>query len=245
MNIKTLLSNLDKRRKNMKKLILLALGVLFAATAYAASPIRVSILGDSYSTFEGHITPATNETWYFTDSPAERTDVTAPEQTWWGILLRDSTYTLEQNNSYSGSTICNRGYRHEDYSRRSFINRMTDLGNPDLILVFGATNDFWAGVALSPEEASEEEPHPLYTFRPAIDYLLQQLHALYPSARVVFMLNDIIRGPVREAVIEACERRDVECLELSDISKRTGHPDREGMQSIADQLAAILAPSAS
>ena len=224
----------------MKKHIILAAVAIAAAAASAANPLKVSILGDSYSTFQGHITPETNEAWYFPTDPEEKTDVTAPEYTWWSIFLADSAYTLEQNNSYSGSTICNRGYNRDDYSHRSFINRMTDLGNPDLILVFGATNDFWAGVALSPEEATQPEPHPMYTFRPAIDYLLQQLHALYPSAQVVFMLNDIIDGPVRQAVLEACDRRDVGCLQLADISKRMGHPDRAGMQAIAAQLADFL-----
>ena len=47
-------------------------------------------------------------------------------------------------NSYSGSTICNTGYRDEDYSDRSFINRTTLLGNPDIILICGGTNDSWA-----------------------------------------------------------------------------------------------------
>ena len=214
---------------------------LAAASAFAQTPGKVSILGDSYSTFLGHVEPATNEVWYFPTDPEEKTDVTSADLTWWSIFLNDSGYTLEKNNSYSGATICNRGYNGDDYSHRSFTNRMTDLGHPDLLLVFGATNDFWAGVALTPETAAKPEPHAMYTFIPAADYLMQQLPALYPDAEIVFMLNDIIEGPVRTAVLDICRNRGIRCLELKDISKRMGHPDAAGMRAIAAQLSEFLA----
>lgn len=47
-------------------------------------------------------------------------------------------------NSYYGATICYTGYRDEDYTDRSFITRSSLLGNPDIILICGATNDNWA-----------------------------------------------------------------------------------------------------
>lgn len=225
----------------MKNILLIA-ALACAVAAAGAEPLRVSILGDSYSTFAGCVEPATNEVWYFpedVDKP-EKTDVTAPEQTWWRLFLEDEDYVLERNNSYSGATICNRGYNGADYSRRSFTNRMTDLGNPDVILVFGATNDYWAHVALTPEAAEQAEPHAMYTFAPAMDYMLQQLPALYPEARIVFMLNDEIQGPLRELAISICKARGVACLELEGVEKRMGHPDAAGMRTIAAQLAAFL-----
>ena len=225
----------------MKRLILYMAACMAAVCAAAAGPVRVSILGDSYSTFLGCVEPAGNEVWYFPDDPAEKTDVTSRDKTWWDIFVRENGMVLERNNSWSGATICNRGYNGEDYSRRSFINRVTDLGRPDLILVFGATNDYWAGVALTPETAGAAEPHAMYTFAPAADYLMQQLRALYPDAEVVFMLNDIIDGPVREVLLGVCRARGIACLELKDISKRMGHPDAQGMRAIAEQLSAFLA----
>lgn len=224
----------------IKRLMVAAALFVASVWAYGTEPQRVSILGDSYSTFLGAVQPAGNEVWYYPTDPEEKTDVTAVEKTWWHIFLEHSGMKLERNNSYSGSTVCHRGYNGEDYSRRSFITRMNDLGSPDLILVFGATNDHWAGVALTPEGRGAAEPHSLYTFRPAMDYMLQQLGVLYPGARVVVMLNDIIDGPVRDAVIEICAARGVECLQLKDISKRMGHPDSEGMREIAAQLSDFL-----
>jgi hypothetical protein len=41
------------------------------------SPLSFSILGDSFSTFEGYVTPDTNDVWYY-----ERIGVTSVEQMW-------------------------------------------------------------------------------------------------------------------------------------------------------------------
>lgn len=54
----------------MKKILLLSALALGALCANAQEPLKVTIFGDSYSTFEGWLTPATNEPWYWTaDSP--------------------------------------------------------------------------------------------------------------------------------------------------------------------------------
>lgn len=62
------------------------------------------------------------------------------------VWLVDSVlYVFEFNNTYSDSTVCNTGYKGADYSVRSFIICMDDLGNLDIILVFEGTNDSWVG----------------------------------------------------------------------------------------------------
>ena len=66
----------------MKKIHLTLLISLFTFSAtFAQKGKSVTIFGDSYSTFEGFITPATNATWYFLDRPIKDNDVTAVEQT--------------------------------------------------------------------------------------------------------------------------------------------------------------------
>ena len=220
-----------------KFLIVISMLCCVAGYAFADGNKKVSILGDSYSTFEGCIEPTSNLSWYMkNESNPKRTDLTSPEQTWWGLFLKQTGYELERNNSYSGSTVCHRGYRGEDYSSRSFITRMSDLGSPDLILVFGATNDFWAKVSLTPETAKKPEPHPLYTFKPAMEYMLQQLGAIYPNAKTVFILNDEITGEARDIVLKACEAYSVPCIQLEGIEKQMGHPNRKGMEQIAAQV---------
>ena len=122
----------------MRKIILLIAIICYATSATAQK--KVSVLGDSYSTFEGFMTPSCNLSWYAgEDGKGKRNDVSRVEETWWHLLIKKQGWTLEANNSYSGATICFTGYRGEDYSDRSFITRMYNLGNPDIILIFGGT----------------------------------------------------------------------------------------------------------
>ena len=69
---------------------------------------KVFILGDSYSTFEGHI-PEGYATWYYKDIRND-TDVEKAEQTWWKKVLDNTKSELVLNCSYSGTTICHTGY---------------------------------------------------------------------------------------------------------------------------------------
>ena len=125
----------------MKKLISLSALLLMICLSVGAQTKTVAVLGDSYSTFEGAI-PEGNAIWYFKQNNPNLTDVNSVEQTWWTLLARQKGWKLGMNNSYSGSTICNTGYNKDDYSDRSFTKRMDNLGeNPDVILIFSATND--------------------------------------------------------------------------------------------------------
>ena len=48
----------------MKKLYFILLAALMGGTV-TAQTMSVSVLGDSYSTYEDFVTPATNELWYY------------------------------------------------------------------------------------------------------------------------------------------------------------------------------------
>lgn len=124
---------------------MLLLAAAAVVSAFGQAKPSVSILGDSYSTFEGWLTPDTNAVWYTVPPDTRHTDVKGVDQTWWHQVLKRKGWKLEVNNSYSGSTVCNTGYRDEDYTHESFVTRMTALGTPDIILIFGGTNDSWAG----------------------------------------------------------------------------------------------------
>ena len=95
----------------------------------------VSILGDSYSTYEDYVTPSTNELWYYAKNVPQKTDVQNVGQTWWHQVIKENGWRLCINNSYSGATISYTGYDGNDYSARSFNTRMPDLGQPDIIFV--------------------------------------------------------------------------------------------------------------
>ena len=105
---------------------------------------RISFLGDSYTTFEGHI-PEGNAIWYYCPPDTSLTDVSSVEQTWWYQVVTDGGYTLDTNESYSGATISFTGYDGLDFADRSFITRLPRVGTPDVLVILGGTNDSWAG----------------------------------------------------------------------------------------------------
>lgn len=205
------------------------------------SPRKVSILGDSYSTFEGYMTPDDNISWYKTVPKEGRpTDVTDVNQTWWKIFIDENGYELDTNNSYSGSTICNTGYGKQDYSDRSFATRLTNIGHPDLIIIFGGTNDAWANSPIGEYVWSDWTPKQLYSFRPATAYTLSQLEELHPDAEKVFLINDGLKPEITSSIVEICQHYGVSPVLLEDIHKMSDHPDQEGMRQIASQLQQAL-----
>ena len=93
----------------MKKSIILTLMAVVSIAASAQTK-KVSILGDSYSTFQG-VGPAHYAPFY----PNDRNDVKEVDQTWWSMFIKAKGYQLEKNDSWGGTTICGTGYvwRHQ------------------------------------------------------------------------------------------------------------------------------------
>ena len=214
----------------MKKIVLLILMVATFACVSAQSK-KVSILGDSYSTFIG-IIPANYSSFY----PNDRNDVTEIGQTWWSLYIQAKGYTLEKNDSWGGTTICGTGYGRMDSSRNNFISRVDSLGNPDLIFVFGGTNDAWANSPMGEYQYSDWTNEACKNFRPAVACLIDMLKQRYPNAEFCFILNSELKETVNESMREICNHYNVKLVELHDIEKQNGHPSINGMKSICEQL---------
>ncbi|MBQ0049651.1 MAG: hypothetical protein KBT12_05390 [Bacteroidales bacterium] len=213
---------------------------LFSAVAGAQ---KVSILGDSYSTFAGHVAPAWNAVWYKgveSDPNYARNDVHEVGQTWWSLLIAQKGYTLERNNSFSGSTVSYSGYRKETYTDRSFVTRMCDLGNPDIIFVLSGTNDSWANAPIGKYQYKKWKRADLFNFRPAFCYMMDYLTTNYPHARIVNICNSELSPEVTESQAVICKHYKVTHVLLKDIEKQAGHPSQKGMKAIAEQVAAAL-----
>lgn len=220
----------------MKKLSLFMLMVVCATISYAQAKETVAILGDSYSTYEGYLTPSTNEIWYFQPWRDKRTDVNDVKQTWWWQVIDRGGFKLGVNNSYSGSTICNTGYNDEDYTARSFVTRYNNLGTPDIIFVFGGTNDSWANVPVGEFKYENIRRADLFTFRPAMAYLMQGLINHYPGARIYVLINNELSEEVTNSMKTIADRYGIPYIQLKDIDKKGGHPSIKGMSQIADQI---------
>lgn len=224
----------------MKKINLFLFALLLSCgTGFAQYKKSVSILGDSYSTYEGYI-PSGNWSWYF-NNPQQGNDVNDVTLTWWHKFISENGYKLCINNSFSGSTVCNTGYNKEDYSDRSFISRMDNLGNPDIIFIFGGTNDSWAYSPVGEYQYGEWKEEDLYQFRPAMAYMLDHMTKRYINVKIYFILNTELRDITDESVKTICKHYGVEYIELQNIDKIGGHPSVKGMEEINRQIKAYLA----
>lgn len=223
----------------MKKKTLLLTALALLALAVQAQKRSVSILGDSYSTFRDFVVPDSNLVWYPTDS-VKHNDVVNVRQTWWYQFINQGNFRLEQNNSYSGATICNTGYRGEDYSDRSYVTRHRFLGSPDIIIVFGGTNDSWAKAPVGEYKYADWTAQDLYRFRPAMACLLSSLQDHYPGTELYVIINSELSEAVTESMRTIADHYGVRWIQLHDIDKQWGHPSQAGMTQIANQLAEVI-----
>lgn len=219
-----------QKLKDMKRIIAIAL-MLSAVLPATAQTKKVSILGDSYSTFQD-IIPSGYATFY----PNDRNDVKEVGQTWWSLYNEAMGYELEVNDSWGGTTICNTGYGRMNFSSNSFNSRLWKLGNPDIIFVFGGTNDAWARSPLGEYQYSGWTKKDCNSLRPALAYMLDALTRLYPEASIYTILNSELQEEVNESFRTVCAHYGIKLIELHDIEKQNGHPSIKGMEAIKDQL---------
>ena len=139
-------------------------------------PLEFTVIGDSYSTYEGW-NNANNNGFAVYYPKTSVPDVTDVSHTWWHQLHSTDEFELEKLNTYSGSVI---SYRKGDVlqqgDKKSFLARLTraDMGNPDVILIFGGTNDSWHNTDADLGEYKYEGivQNDLSHFRPAFAWLL-------------------------------------------------------------------------
>ena len=198
---------------------------------------RISILGDSVSTFAG-ITPS--EALFYDAWRQEETGVTSPDDTWWMQVIQGMGGILGVNNSYAGSTVSG-GFMTSGTSEKR-LRTLSAEGEPDMILVAMGANDWGFGV--HPQDFE-------YEYR----RMLQRMKRLYPRAEI--WCATILRGkPVPEeemffnvdGVISPNIYSDIirrigteEAVHLADVSGYHMeyetidgvHPNREGMKMIA------------
>ena len=217
--------------KRLLTTIILCVAAACAAVPADAQTKKVSILGDSYSTFSGH-----NPEGYAPFYPNDRNDVTEVEQTWWSLYIAAKGYQLEKNDSWGGTTVCNTGYGGMDSSASAFTARVDRLGNPDIIFVFGGTNDAWANSPVGEYKFSDWTKEDCKSFRPALACLLDSLKKQYPDAQIYSILNSELREEINESSRVVCKHYGIQLIELHDIEKQNGHPSISGMKSICDQL---------
>ena len=213
-------------------------------TTYSARGRTLSILGDSYSTFAGHI-PEGQATYY--PRPENVPDVLRVEDTWWHQLSAGLGMRILANDSYSGSTVC-ADVRDGQPPESAFIVRMhrtlsgAGIGGerPDVIVLFGATNDSWLDRRIGQVQFSGFTQEDLHAVLPAYCHMAAYVTQQNPQARVLCVINAIIKPEIRAGMLAAARHVHAEPVALTDVDKACGHPTRLGMQQIAEQIARVL-----
>lgn len=145
--------------------------------------IRLSILGDSISTYEGWI-PEGNSVFYPLGGAVQ--DVS---QTWWKIVLDEAGFALCANGSSTGST-CVGDSRAPDVKAGCSDSRISQLSGadgqaPDIIIVYMGTNDVVESVRIGDNDGLQPVEEGLVEdFSDAYTLILDKLKAQYPSARI-------------------------------------------------------------
>jgi len=197
---------------------------------------RISILGDSISTYEGYNPPEYNV--YYDKERAYDNGVLSVDDTWWKQVIDGVGGELCVNNSYSGSLVWGNGFPSACSEKRCSALHGSD--NPDIILVFMGTNDRGYGIKIQ-------------SFYETYRTMLQLIKKNYPDAKIVcgtlllgyrksgdklnaqseiaeFDYNDAIRAATeRENCLLADLAFSKKCYETLDGC----HPTKEGHSLIA------------
>ena len=199
---------------------------------------KVSILGDSISTYQGvsndrdaNSTTYINSYYYREPFPLEKT--------YWMQLINSFGMTLCVNNSWSGGNLSGREDSTSGVNRANQLSR-DDLTEPDFIIVFMGTNDLGRRV-------SEE------VFAADYNETLATIKAKHPNAAVCCVNipdRDIFlkeRAEMFNRIIEEAVRSAGENFFIADLFRSKLHndyyynntldglhPDEDGMRIIAE-----------
>ena len=209
--------------------------------------IRVSILGDSISTYFGFTDfgyPV-----YFTEERAYENGIESVDDIWWKQVIDGIGGELCVNNSYSGSLVA-KNSPSSGCSQERCVKLSSD-SLPDIILIYLGTNDRGYGVLVDGDTLPECE-----TFYGAYRIMLRQIKANYPQAKIIcgtLLLGYIeSRGEVKQrgklpyyaqefnnaiklaAKNEGCLVADLAAYNLQYETLDYCHPTKEGHKTIAE-----------
>ena len=146
---------------------------------------KLSILGDSISTFQGWLPDSTYAVWY------PKTDVQSVEDTWWKKLINKTGMVIGQNCAWSGSRVTGNNGSTTSAQCGGSTKRVEDLaknGTPDIIIIYIGINDFGQGNPVDLGEYTGETAVPtattINTYSEAYGVMLAKVIRTYPNAAV-------------------------------------------------------------
>ena len=205
---------------------------------------RLSILGDSISTYRGisndadaNATLFYNPVYYRPPFPAERT--------YWGLLMSALGLTLCVNNSWSGGNLSGRDNPDAGVNRATQLSR-DDGTSPDLILVFMGTNDL--GRRVDPAVFAADYRETLARIRQKHPHAAICCVNLPDREPCVKARAEVFNGHIQDAVAETGDGCFVADLFHSPLNNENYynntldglHPDEDGMRMIAQVVEAAI-----
>ena len=201
---------------------------------------KIIIFGDSYSTFKGYI-PEGYASYY----PVEtHKDIFDASKTWWKMLADETGSEIILNNSWSGSTVCNIGWRGDCSNTSSFICRLNklkeagffDKNNIDRVFVFGGTNDSWIGNPFGEVKYYDWTNDDLNIPLPGYCYFMDKLLNIVKKEKVHVIVNCGLKTEFENGIVALCNHYGVGYTLLSEIDKIAGHPTYLGITKIKTQI---------
>lgn len=211
----------------------------------ASTKVKVGLIGDSISTFKGGISSYPSNGQY----PSQ--DVNSVEQTYWYQLIYEkmTNAVLDVNTSYTGTTVQNT--LNKGHMGLSFLNRYTDLVNPDIIFINGGTNDGYSfKLPLGTLDFSiETNDLDTYQFAQAYDKLIRLIGIRYPSAKIFPIIAPCMAANTKNGdfsaygkiVKDICEHYGLHYAELiwdyNTYAPADGvHPNAAGHTKMAEEI---------
>lgn len=180
-------------------------------------PLRISLMGDSICAMSGDIYADHNFQYnrYYPHGSAEdavSTQVLSNREMWYYRFIYEKlgNARLEVNDSFSGSTVCYMNVsgalpRSLEYCFLRRFERLPklEIGNPDLVIIYGGANDYWiAGnndSYLGSKDTMEGDfaktdirDIPETNFYSAMVRLMRGIHDNFPAARILLIEHDNI-----------------------------------------------------
>ena len=145
---------------------------------------KVSILGDSISTFTGYI-PADYSIFY-----PENGGITKVTDTWWMRVINGTHAVYCADASYSGSETCGLSTEMKDGRPGVGYRRLKDLTaangtKPDVVLVYMGANDLLDSRPLGTNNGTKPvQEGNIGNFSDAYSLMLDKIRVLYPNTQI-------------------------------------------------------------
>lgn len=234
--------------------------VIDVVSRYAGK--KISILGDSITTFGDPSATNENGTYCYSYYPeascrysVDGVDSIAfdVEKTYWMRLIRQTGMVLGINDSYRGTKVAG---TNKAFNLQSRIDHLGENGTPDVILIFGGTNDAGNGVTIgtfnteNPQNYTDQQiaDLPVSTFADGYRAMLIRAMKTYPLAEIVVILPTFTSSYYTitnldlyvEVIKEACDffgikYIDARCTGINIYNRATYlvdgiHPNEAGME---------------